>query len=148
MDFPSVIDERKKYYTESETYHMLCADASETAWIENLPKSKNVIVILEGISMYLKNEEVINLFLVLQNHFEKVHILMDVYTTFGAKASKYKNPINDVGVTKVYGIDNPEFAVKNEGIKFIKEHTMTPKVLVDELKGFDKEVRQNIWTEK
>ena len=33
-------------------------------------------------------------------------MLLDVYTVFGAKASKYKNPINDVGVTTVWGIDD------------------------------------------
>lgn len=33
---------------------------------------------------------------------------MDCYTTFAAKASKIKNPINDVGMTTVYGIDDPK----------------------------------------
>ena len=28
---------------------------------------------------------------------------MDVYTEFGARTSKYKNPVNDVGVQKLYG---------------------------------------------
>ncbi|MDE6312532.1 MAG: class I SAM-dependent methyltransferase [Lachnospiraceae bacterium] len=138
IDFPDVIDERKKYYSENERYFMLSADASKADWIDKLPKYSQAIVVLEGISMYLKNQEVANLFVALQKRFEKVSVLMDVYTTFGAKATKYKNPINDVGVTKVYGVDHGEFVVVNDGIKFIKEHAMTPASLVNELKGFDK----------
>lgn len=138
LDFPDVIAEREKYYTETEHYQMLCGDASKPVWLEKLPENKQVIVILEGISMYLKNEEVMGLFLALQQKFENVYVLMDVYTVFGAKASKYKNPINDVGVTKVYGIDNPEVVIQNKAMEFIKEHTMTPSNLVDELSGFDR----------
>lgn len=33
------------------------------------------------------------------------------YTEFAAKASKYKNPINEVGVSKVYGLDQPKVLV-------------------------------------
>lgn len=99
---------------------------------------QQVVVVLEGISMYLKMEEVTKLFSELQNKFEHVSILMDVYTTFGAKASKYKNPINDVGVTQVYGIDEPESVLRENYIQFIREHTMTPEKLVNELKGFDR----------
>lgn len=138
VDFPDVIEERQKYYSENENYHMLSADASKIEWIEKLPDYTQVVVILEGISMYLKREEVTNLFSVLHSKFEHVSILMDVYTTFGAKASKYKNPINEVGVTKVYGIDEPKSVLSDDSIKFIKEHSMTPEKLVNELNGFDR----------
>ena len=131
VDFPEVIAERKKYYSENEKYHMLGADASKTDWIESLPEFSHAIVILEGISMYLKNEDVTNLFSALQRKFKKVNILMDAY-------SKYKNPINDVRITQVYGIDEPKSVIKDNSIEFIKEHTMTPPELVNELSGFDK----------
>lgn len=138
IDFPEVIAERKKYYEETESYHMLGGDASRPSWLEALPDSGHAVVILEGISMYLKNEEVTNLLSALQEKFENLHILMDVYTTFGAKASRYKNPINDVGVTTVYGIDDPMSVVKDTSITFVREHSMTPEKLVNELSGFDK----------
>jgi len=64
--------------------------------------------------------------------------LMDIYTEFAAKASKYKNPINDVGVAKVYGIDHIENVIGNLRISFKKEHSLTPTRLVDELKLFDR----------
>ena len=33
VDFPDVIMERKKYFSETEYYHMLCVDASKTAFL-------------------------------------------------------------------------------------------------------------------
>lgn len=137
VDFPEVIAERQCYFSETEHYHMLGTDASRTEWIADLPESENAIVILEGISMYLKNHQVQALFSALGEKYPKVHILMDVYTSFGAKVSKYKNPVNEVGVTRLYGIDDPE-AATGSAIRFAAEHTMTPGDLVNELKGFER----------
>lgn len=137
VDFPEVIEERKKYYKADEKYIMLGADACKPTWIEHLPQCQKAVIILEGISMYMKLPEIQALFKAIKDKYENVSILMDVYTTFGAKASKYKNPINDVGVTQVYGIDDPK-EVLVDGIDFVKEHDMTPQELVNELKGFER----------
>ena len=134
----AVITLRKKYYEESERYQMRVFDASDAKQVELLPDSNTVIVILEGISMYLSNEQVNGLFRALQEKYSNIHILMDVYTKFGAKASKYKNPVNDVGVVTLWEIDNVQDVLVNTEIKFIKEHSFTPANLVDELKAFDR----------
>lgn len=91
-DFPDVIEKRRKYYKETESYHMQPLDASAPEQIQTLPESRTAIIVLEGISMYLTNEQVNNLFTALQSKYENLRILMDVYTVFGAKASKYKTP--------------------------------------------------------
>ena len=88
--------------------------------------------------MYLSNEQLHEFFKTLEEKYENIHILMDIYTEFAAKASKYKNPINDVGVTKVYGIDHIENVIRDLRSNFKKEHSLTPKRLVDELKLFDR----------
>ncbi len=134
VDFPDVIGERKKYYSESETYQMISADARKTDWISTLP-SKNAIVVLEGISMYFTHKEMQTLLKALCGHFESVRVLMDCYTQKAAKASKYRNPINDVGVTLVYGTDDPQVFADNSGLEFVVEHSMTPENLIKQLKG-------------
>lgn len=134
VDFPDVIGERKKYYSESETYCMLSADARETGWISTLP-SKNAIVVLEGISMYFTHKEMKNLLKALCGHFESVRVLMDCYTVKAAKASKYRNPINDVGVTGVWGTDSPSVYTEGTGLEFVCEHSMTPLYLTSQLRG-------------
>jgi hypothetical protein len=69
---------------------------------------------------------------------------MDCYTVFAAKMSKYKNPINDVGVTQVYGIDNPE-SLQNGQFIYVAEHEMTPKKYIDELHGAEKFIFEKLY---
>ena len=137
-DFPEVIELRKKYYSENEHYMMHPFNAAEPEKFEEFPDGDCVIIVFEGISMYLKNEELNEFFKAAEKKYKKVLVLMDVYTVFGAKASKYKNPINDVGVTTVWGIDHVEDVLKDTAIKCKTEHSLTPKRLVEELIGFEK----------
>ena len=144
VDFSEVISERKLHYTENENYKMLCGDARNPEWLSKISKQKSAIVVVEGISMYLKSDEVLNLVKVLNAHFDKLFLMMDCYTKLSAKISKYKNPINDVGVTTVYGTDNPK-DFETEDFKFIKEHNMTPENLVNDLKGAEKFVFKKLY---
>jgi O-methyltransferase involved in polyketide biosynthesis len=139
VDFPEVIEQRRKYYQETAHYKMLCGDLREQEWMSKLPRGK-AIVVLEGISMYLRPAELKLAFENLYDHFESVQILMDCYTEFAAKASKYKNPINDVGVTEVFGMDDPHVLPG-----FLREHEMTPQDLIDQLQGIEKRIFSTLY---
>ena len=145
VDFPDVIQERKLYYQEDEFYHMIESDARENAWIQALPESENAIIVMEGVTMYFKPEELKQLLKDLTNHFNHINILMDCYTDFAAKASKYKNPINEVGVTEVYGVDNPHILEEGTELSYVKEHNMTPNELINELTGLEKAIYKKVF---
>ena len=137
VDFAEVIEERKRYYSESDNYKMIAGDARDQNWLQSIPEKKQAIIVMEGISMYLTSEELRELTIRLCNHFEQLVLLMDCYTTLAAKMSRYKNPINDVGVTKVYGIDDPGM-LKSDKFVHVKEHEMTPKKYIDKLTGVER----------
>ena len=145
VDFPEVIQERKRYYHEFDKYYMVGSDVRNHNWIKNLPRVKKALVVMEGVSMYLCLEEIKSLLKGLTKCFDDIHILKDCYTSFAARASKYKNPINDVGVTVVYGIDNPIILEDKTGISFVKEHEMTPSILINELKGIERIIFKSIY---
>ena len=144
VDFAEVIAERKRYYSESADYQMLAGDARENNWLKSISETKSAIVVMEGVSMYLTIQELRELATNLCAHFEQITLLMDCYTVLAAKMSKYKNPINEVGVTQVYGIDNPKM-LENGALVFVKEHTMTPQNYIDELNGVEKHVFQKMY---
>lgn len=146
VDFPEVIDQRKKHYQETAVYKMYAADAREPEWLELIPGDA-AVVILEGISMYLKPEELANLFAAFANRFSTVKILMDSYTEFAAKASKFKNPIHDVGVTEVYGFDDPE-TLEKTGVQFVSEWDMTPEEMIGQLQGMEKLIFRKLYAGK
>lgn len=137
VDFPDVIEERRKYYTENEYYHMIFADARKTEWIKKLPVCEHIIVIMEGVSMYLTHDELAKLLGKLKNYFQNVNLLVDCYTELAAKASRYKNPIKEVGAGVTSGLDDTSFLEKKAGLTFVAEHCLTPTKMVDELKGFE-----------
>lgn len=136
-DFPDVIALRRKYYSETEHYHMTPLDASDPEGIKSLPSADAAIVILEGLSMYLTNDQLYQFLNALQEKYVQLHVLMDIYTEFGAKASKYKNPVNDVGVTNVYGVKDIKELLKGSKISVKAEHTFTPEALIRELKPLE-----------
>ncbi len=134
MDFEDVITRRRKYYAESDSYKMLAGDATQPRrWLHSFKKGSSAIVVMEGVTMYLSRRQLEKLISGLQSHFSQVIFIADFYTTFGAKASKYKNPVKDVGAAIVSGMDSPQELIFNSGIKFVKEWNMTPEQLINEI---------------
>ena len=145
IDFPEVIEERRRWYSETDEYHMIGSDATDIRWLEQIPKYENAFIVMEGVCMYMKLNELSDLFAAMNRHFGSVSILMDCYTTAGAKATEYKNPINEVGVTKVYGMDDPGQLTDNTGIEFVSEHEMTPQPMIAQLRGMEKAVFKKLF---
>jgi len=140
VDFPDVICQRKRYYQETPDYHMISSDIRDLQWMEALPKGGRAILVMEGISMYLPPEELRKVLQAMTAAFDQLHLLMDCYTEFSAKASKYKNPINDVGVTLVYGLDEPREMEHGTGLVFCQELEMTPDTMIAQLQGLERTI--------
>lgn len=144
VDFADVIAERGRYYSETEDYQMIVGDAREGEWLSQIPQNGHAVVVLEGVSMYLSCGEMQTLINHLSAHFSKISLLVDCYTVLAAKMSKYKNPINEVGFTKVHGIDDPTLW-QTEEVTFVCEHEMTPQKYIDQLSGMEKKIFQKLY---
>ena len=143
VDFPEVIETRRRYYPETEHYHMIGSDVCAPDYLKRI-KGNCAIIVMEGISMYLPQENLLRLLNSLNERFERVDLLMDCYSEFAAKASKYKNPINDVGVTRVYGLDDPT-QLETGDFQFLRELEMTPQDLIDQLQGMEKRIFRKLY---
>ena len=146
VDFPEVIAERQRHFEETAHYHMIPSDVRELSWLEKIP-GESAIVVMEGISMYLTPEELNRVLTELKSHFKNICLLMDCYTEFAAKASRVRNPINEVGVTQVYGLDDPA-ALEKSGLHFLREHDMTPDDLIAQLTGIEKFIFRKLYAGK
>ena len=147
-DLPDVIAIRRKHVQETPGYQMTALDASRPEQIRVLPDSDTAIVVLEGLSMYLTRTQLRNFLEALDKKYRALHILMDVYTEFGAIASKYGNPVNDVGVTRLYGVDDIGNVISGLRIRVSREHSFTPRVLVNELAPLDRGIFKLLFTGK
>ena len=133
---PEVIRQRSRYFATTERYRMMGLDASKVEELQKLPQAPCAIVLLEGISMYLTAGQLHALLTFLHERYPAVYLLMDCYTEWAARASKYKNPVNEVGVTTLYGIDDLPSLAAGTGIRVEAEHSPVPARLVDELPGW------------
>ena len=143
VDFPEVIGQRKRYFEESATYRMISGDLRDGEFLKQVPGGTGIIV-MEGVSMYLKPEELKQALERIRAHFDRVYLLMDCYSVFAAKASRYKNPIRDVGVTKVYGMDDPRL-LSGGGLEFVREADMTPADLIGQLEGVEQSIFRKLY---
>jgi hypothetical protein len=62
--------------------------------------------------------------------------------------SKFKNPINEVGVTEVYGIDEPKILVSGTSLSFVGEGEMTPAEFVGQLEGMERKIFSKLYAGK
>ena len=144
VDFPAVIEERRKYFSEDDSYKMIGADVREDGWLSQVCKADSAIIVMEGVIMYINDEERETLIKRLGERFGRIDLLMDFYTPFGAKMSKKRNPINTVGVSEVWGIGYPESV--GEGVfSYRKEREMTPMRYINELSGLEKFIFRTLY---
>ena len=120
---------------------MIASDLRNPSFLENIASTPTAIIILEGVSMYLSLEDLNQTLDAIKNKFDHVVCIMDVYSTFAAKASKYKNPINEVGVYEVYGIDDPHLI----HLTFEEALNLTPQHYISQLPSFERLIFQNLY---
>lgn len=144
VDFPEVIAQRKRHYEEFDGYTMLGADINEGEWLDEIANADIAIVVMEGVSMYLSLEQLQTLFTRLGKKFQTVALLMDSYSVFAAKMSKIKNPVKEVGVTQVYGLD--DFTqLERGGFVCTEALEMTPAKYVNELQGGERKIFEKLY---
>jgi O-methyltransferase involved in polyketide biosynthesis len=123
LDMPAVIDLREKFYTETGKHHMLPSSVTELDWINSISsKGRAVLVIAEGLFMYLNEAEVRELILTLQRAFPGCLLIFDAYSRFTAKRVKGHPSIKNTGANVQWGIDDAgEIEHWNNGIRLKEE---------------------------
>jgi len=125
VDYENVIAIRKQFY-ETDTQHQLIGSSvTDYQWLDHIESFSdgNVLVVAEGLTMYLSEEEVKELISQLHKKFGAVHLLFDAYSKKGVKASKIKNPVNQMDAEVKYGLDTPEeFLSLNDHLEYIATH--------------------------
>lgn len=108
VDLPDVIAVRRQFYREREGYRMLSASVTDPDWLEGLAwQDGPALVIAEGLTMYLTDEENKMLFQRFQRKFRHTEYVFDAYSVSAVRWSKRKNPVNKMGAVIRWGLDDP-----------------------------------------
>lgn len=147
IDYLSVIELRKKYYKQNIKYKMIASSVLDYKWINEIEKNKNVLIILEGLTMYLSVNEIKELINEIHAQLGSVNLLFDAYSLKAVKASKIKNPVNQMNAKIKYGMDTFEDFLKlNKNLEFIDTHLI--KKDNNNLHGLTKIIFNNLYCGK
>lgn len=138
LDFPDVIELRKKYMPDDRFNKTISSSVTDLSWLDQIEhKNENVLVLAEGLSMYLSENDMRNLIEEFSKKFNKTLFVFDAYSNFAKKMSKYKNPINAVDAKIDFALDNPEI-FESENVKCVMNNDIILHKYVSRLKGIDK----------
>ena len=148
IDFQSVIDLRKQFYVETENYKMIGKSVTDLSWLNEIDSDKqSVLIVAEGLTMYLSEQELQQLLKGINTRFGNATIVFDAYSKQAVKSSKLKNPVNQMNASIKWGMNNPrEFTILNENLEFIKEYLIRHKE--NNLKGMTKFIFENLYCGK
>lgn len=79
LDLPVTMDIRKEYMEENERVTLIAASAMDEAWADKVETgSEPVLVIVEGLTMYLEKEDVKQILTIIDKKFSKVTAYIEV----------------------------------------------------------------------
>lgn len=107
LDFPEVIELRKQFYQETDRYHFISSPVMKLDWLRGInANNKKVLILAEGLFMYLKKEEIQLLFQCFLNKFAMCKVIFDSYSEVTVKGIKNHPSIKKTGAVINWGINN------------------------------------------
>jgi O-methyltransferase involved in polyketide biosynthesis len=124
LDFPEVIELRKKLIAEEDRYHYIAQSVMDTDWIENLSKAKNsnMLFIAEGVLMYIHLEDVKKFVIRLQESFPGAELILDMCNRFIAKNSSRQPALKGIDTSIKWGVKGSlDIERWNKGIRLLED---------------------------
>jgi len=125
LDLPETISVREKLLPESREISQLSMSAMEDWGSEIAERDTPVLVIIEGLTMYLSEADVRKIFAVISKRFEKATVFVEIMNPTVAKRFKEKS-IEGSHAKFTWGIKNGNaLASLTEDFRFVEEHSLT-----------------------
>ena len=96
VDQPNVIALRRKLYDDRDGYRMIGSSVTDEAWLDEIPTHRPMLMIAEGLVMYLIEPEVRALLQRLTDRFGSGELVFDTTSPMGPRLSK----VLTKGITK------------------------------------------------
>lgn len=126
VDQPGVIELRRQLFDESDGYQMIGSSVTDEGWLDRIPTGRPVLVVAEGLLMYLSERQVWELFQRLTDRFGSGELLFDTLSPVGPRLSL----LFTKGIVK-WGIRRArEIETWNPRLRFLEQSSA--------LAGFDK----------
>lgn len=108
LDFAEVIDLRRQFYAETQKYHLIPSSVTALEWMDTVQAQAHpVLVVAEGLFMYLQEAEVWAVFAGLTRAFPGCSLIFDLFTPLTVKSlNKRHRTLRQMGAQVHWGLDN------------------------------------------
>ena len=107
VDYPDVIALRKKLFPTHPRYHLVATSATDTSWLDHIPADCPVLLLAEGISMYLTEREGVELLQHVVDRFRSGELQIDFYNWLTIRSQKTHRLQRQSGSTLFWAVNSP-----------------------------------------
>jgi len=91
LDYPEVIELRQRFYPPRDGYSMIGSSVTDPAFLDKVQTSGPVMIVAEGLFMYLAEHEVKELLQRLTSHFQNGQLAFDAWSSLTLRLWKYQS---------------------------------------------------------
>lgn len=107
VDFPDVMALREQLYPERAGYQRISSSVTDLTWLDAVPGGTPVLVIAEGLVMYLPEKDGTALFQRITDQFPSGQIAFDGYSGSMVRLVSRLATVRGAKVELVWGVDDP-----------------------------------------
>lgn len=120
IDFPEVIERRRKMLGEVENETMIGCDITDLAWIQEIDTSVPILMIVSGVFQYFQPAFVHSLLSDLKKAFPGSEMVFDATDEVGIKyARKYVKKTGNTAAMMYFYINDPQQFAKTVGVALL-----------------------------
>ena len=91
LDLPETIEIRRRFVQEDGRFSMIAGSAMDVSWAGEIETHGKVLVVIEGLTMYLSESDVRKILSVITGKFGQTEIIMETMSPFVVKHVKEKS---------------------------------------------------------
>ncbi len=130
LDLPETMAVREKLLPESGTFSQIAMSAMEDWGSEISEQNVPVLIVIEGLTMYLNAKDVQQIFKVISSRFSKATVFVETMNPMIVKRFKERS-IEGSHAKFTWGIKNGKaLAELLPGFRFVEEHSLTEGMAV------------------
>ena len=106
VDYPDVIDVRRKIFPGRDNYHMIDCSVTAPEWLHQIRPDLPTLIVAQGLTMYLQPDEGHALFRRVTDHFDSGIVVLDTHNSYAVRRqNKMVTPL--FGATMHWAINGP-----------------------------------------
>ncbi len=92
VDLPETMEIRERFLTENGPVYQIAKSAMDASYTDEIVcDQENVLIVIEGLSMYLCEEDIIQIFSIIEKKFSKAVVMIETMSPFFVQHIKEKS---------------------------------------------------------